>query len=188
MKITPDKISTFDYLKNMMESKKYFEKIKINNLYKYECIINPANKINIYTSNNNLNIKYIDNKIFLKLFLKCIQYKYKNDDDIMEIYEDMFYSHVIPKKINTKFGELLKKYIIYDEKEVEQTNIELSNIIEKFLSKILFNGKINKISSRYELYYNNILFDMCLRSIYDKIYIMEFIIFGKTILSIITTE
>lgn len=179
-----------DYLKYMMTTKKCFEKIMINyKLYKYECMINTNNGINIYTTNKSLDISHINDKKFLKLFMKCIKYKYKNDDDLIQIYDDMFYFRHIPKKINTMFGELIKKYIKCDEKELEQTNTEISEEIEKFITKIIvFDKKIKKISSRYEFHHDNILFNMCLGSIHDNIYIMEFIIFGKKIISIIDFE
>lgn len=180
----------FENLKTTIILKRYFEKIKINNnLYKYECEIDKINKINIYTNDNCLNILSINDKIFVKLFLDCIKYEYTNEDELIEIYDELFIVHNIPKKINIAFGELIKKYMSYDEKEIEKTNDNISKVIKKFITQIIFfNTNIKQMTSRYELYHDNILFNMCLGSINENIYMIEIIIFGKTITSIINIE
>lgn len=176
-----------DKLRSMMKSKKYFKKIKINdNLYKYECDIDTKNKINIYTNNNYLYVSHINDEKFLRLFFDCINLKCTNDDELIDIYDDLFNLNYIPKKINIAFGELIKKYIKYDINEIEKTNSDISKVIEKFITCIThFDRKITKISSRYELYHDNILFNMCLGSITENKYVVEIIIFGKTIMSLI---
>lgn len=179
-----------DKLRSLIKSKKFFKKIKINdNLYKYECDIDTKNKINIYTNNNYLYVSYINDEKFLRLFFDCINFRYTNYDELIDIYDDLFNLNYVPKKINILFGELIKKYIKYDATEIEKTNDDISKVVKKFITQIIhFDRKITNISSRYELYHDNILFNMCLGSITENKYIMEIIIFGKTIMSLIDIE
>ena len=85
--------------------------------------------------------------------------------------------------------ENITKYIKCDATEIEKTNDDISKVVKKFITQIIyFDRKITNISSRYELYHDNILFNMCLRSITENKYIMEIIIFRKKIMSLIDIE
>lgn len=167
---------------HMIINKYFFNRKMITDIYKYECKIGENIIFNVYTVNEIRNNIYMYDNDFLILFLEYIKYKYKNDDDIGDIYNDIFTLHNIPKNIKIKFEKTMEKYKTNNKKRKKLF------LLKKFIrDKFNVDKKNIKIISDHDLTSNITLFNIhlyLLKLNYDM-YIVEFILFGKSMISIL---
>lgn len=167
---------------NMIVNKYFFNRKIMNDIYKYECKIGENIIFNVYTVNEIRNNIYMYDIDYLILFLEYIKYKHKNDDEIRNIYNDIFTLYNIPKKIKIRFEKTIEKYKTRNQKRKKLF------LLKKFIRyKFNVDKKNIKIISDHDLTSNITLFNihLYLLQLNYEMYMVEFIFFGKSMISIL---
>ena len=163
-------------------NKYFFNRKMIKDIYKYECKIGENIIFNVYTVNEIKNNIYMYDNDYLILFLEYIKYKNKKDDEIRNIYNEIFTLYNIPKNIEIRFEKIIKKYKTMNKK---RKNLFL---LKKFIRDKFYVDKKNiKIISDHELTSNITLFNihLYLLKLNSDMYMVEFILFGNSMIFIL---